>query len=113
MGALVSFTLPCALTMFVVWFLLLLAWWALAKPLGPVALSPLNLTRRSIHALASRCHEQFDRHRQTLGCVRITGRLKWRCPRANQTPSAALKGRHVHEHVDCQRNRLPYLPGSP
>ena len=36
-GTLVSFTLPCAIVMFVVWFLLFLAWWALGIPLGPGA----------------------------------------------------------------------------
>jgi aminobenzoyl-glutamate transport protein len=36
-GTLVSFTLPCAIAMFVVWFLLFLAWWALGIPLGPGA----------------------------------------------------------------------------
>ncbi|MCV9996311.1 AbgT family transporter [Paeniglutamicibacter sp. ZC-3] len=36
-GTLISFTLPCALIMFVVWLGLFLAWWALGIPLGPGA----------------------------------------------------------------------------
>lgn len=36
-GTLISFTLPCAVIMFVVWLALFLAWWALGIPLGPGA----------------------------------------------------------------------------
>lgn len=36
-GTLISFTLPCALIMFVVWLGLFFAWWALGIPLGPGA----------------------------------------------------------------------------
>jgi len=36
-GTLISFTLPCAIIMFIVWFALFLAWWALGIPLGPGA----------------------------------------------------------------------------
>lgn len=36
-GTLISFTLPCAVVMFIVWFMLFLAWWALGIPLGPGA----------------------------------------------------------------------------
>lgn len=36
-GTLISFTLPCAVIMFVVWFALFLGWWALGIPLGPGA----------------------------------------------------------------------------
>jgi aminobenzoyl-glutamate transport protein len=36
-GTLVSFTLPAALTMLVVWTLLFVAWWLLGIPLGPGA----------------------------------------------------------------------------
>lgn len=36
-GTLISFTLPCAIFMFVVWLALFLAWWALGIPLGPGA----------------------------------------------------------------------------
>lgn len=36
-GTLVSFTLPCAVVMFVVWFALFVIWWLLGIPLGPGA----------------------------------------------------------------------------
>lgn len=36
-GTLISFTLPCAIVLFVVWFALFLLWWALGLPLGPGA----------------------------------------------------------------------------
>jgi aminobenzoyl-glutamate transport protein len=36
-GTLVSFTLPAAMIMFVVWTLLFAAWWLLGIPLGPGA----------------------------------------------------------------------------
>ncbi|GAA3699128.1 AbgT family transporter [Arthrobacter ginkgonis] len=36
-GTLISFTLPCAVIMFIVWFALFLLWWVLGIPLGPGA----------------------------------------------------------------------------